>query len=42
MEAFILIVVVTSSKECGMEELYEDPTVGPLPKVWNRGQKCKK
>jgi len=24
-----------------MEQLHRDPTVGPRPKVWNRGQKWK-
>jgi len=26
----------------GVEELHGDPTVGPRPKVWTRGQKWKK
>jgi len=26
----------------GVEELHTDPTVGPRPKVWTRGQKWKK
>jgi len=25
----------------GVEELYRNPTVGPRPKVWTRGQKWK-
>jgi len=25
----------------GVEELHGDPTVGPRPKVWTRGQKWK-
>jgi len=30
------------SRDGGVEELYGDPTVGPRPKVWIRGQKWKK
>jgi len=29
-------------RDRGVEELHEDLTVGPRPKVWNRGQKWKK
>jgi len=28
-------------KDGGVEELHGDPTVGPRPKVWTRGQKLK-
>jgi len=28
-------------RDGGVEELHGDPTVGPRPKVWTRGQKCK-
>jgi len=29
-------------RDGGVEELHGDPTVGPRPKVWTRGQKWKK
>jgi len=29
-------------RDGGVEELPGDPTVGPRPKVWTRGQKWKK
>jgi len=29
-------------RDGGIEELHGDPTVGPRPKVWTRGQKRKK
>jgi len=29
-------------RDGGVEELHGDPTVGPLPKIWTRGQKWKK
>jgi len=29
-------------RDGGVEELHGDPTVGPHPKVWTRGQKWKK
>jgi len=29
------------SRDGDIEELHEDPTVGPCPKVWTRGQKWK-
>jgi len=29
-------------RDGGAEELHEDPTVGPRPKIWTRGQKWKK
>jgi len=29
------------SRDGGMGELHRDPTVGPSPKVWTRGQKWK-
>jgi len=28
-------------RDGGVEELHGDPTVGPRPKVWTRGQKWK-
>jgi len=30
------------TRDGGVEELHGDPTVGPRPKVWTRGQKWKK
>jgi len=32
----------TLLRDVGVEELHGDPTVGPRPKVWTRGQKWKK
>jgi len=29
-------------RDGGMKKLHGDPTVGPRPKVWTRGQKWKK
>jgi len=41
----VMVVVVPTlllPKDGGVEELHGNPTVGPRPKVWTKGQKWKK
>jgi len=40
--SFLVVVVVLPDPFREVEELHGDPTVGPCPKVWTRGQKWKK
>jgi len=37
----VMVATRPLPRDGGVEELHEDPTVGPHPKVWTRGQKWK-
>jgi len=37
----VVVVLPDTFRWMGVEELHRDPTVGPHPKVWTRGQKWK-
>jgi len=38
----MVVVLPPLPRDGSVEELHRDPTVGPHPKVWTRGQKWKK